>query len=413
MTFSRRGLLAAGVAFAASPALARIAVQPPASAGFSPAGVAALNAHMHGLVDQKKLAGVVTLLARKGKVVSLDAYGRANAAEPAPIRPDAIFRIASMTKPITGVAMMQLYEKGLWKLDDPVARHIPEFAGLKVKTAEGALVDQTRPMTMAQLMSHTAGFGVSAMYEQAGLRDSDLQGMVDKLARLPLASQPGTDWAYGPVVDLQGYVVQKLSGLDLADYMQRHIFDPLKMPDTQFWVAPAKAARVVQVHTYDAAGTIVPTSDRSVRTEKPRFLAGGGGLFSTAEDYFRFCQALLNGGELEGARILKPETVKLMRADVLQPGVKVDLYGPNQEGLGFGMDFAVHKRPAESGLPHGLDSYWWGGAFGTWFWIDPTNDLVFVGMIQNLRGSVPGAGTPDVRGESAKLVYAALQERRA
>jgi CubicO group peptidase (beta-lactamase class C family) len=412
MTFSRRGLLAATAAFAASPALAKIAVQPPASAGFSPAGVAALNDHMHGLVDQKKLAGVVTLLARKGKVVNLDAYGRANAGVEAPLRPDAIFRIASMTKPITGVAMMQLYEKGLWKLDDPVAKHIPEFAGLKVKTA-GGLVEQVRPMTMAQLMSHTAGFGVSALYEKEGLRDSDLQGMVDRLAKLPLASQPGTDWAYGPVVDLQGYVVQKLSGLDLAQYMQRHIFDPLKMVDTQFWVAPAKAGRVVPIHTYDPAGAIVVGPDPSVRTEKPRFLAGGGGLFSTAEDYFRFCQALLNGGLLDGARILKPETVKLMRADVLQPGVKVDLYGPNQEGLGFGMDFAVHKRPAESGLPHGLDSYWWGGAFGTWFWIDPTNDVIFVGMIQNLLGSVPGAGTPDVRGQSAKLVYAALQERRA
>ncbi|MGA0607283.1 serine hydrolase domain-containing protein [Phenylobacterium sp. VNQ135] len=412
MTFSRRGLLAAGAAFAASPALARIAVQPPASVGVSPAGVAALNAHFHGLVDQKKLAGVVTLLARKGKVVNLDAYGRASAAQPAPLKTDAIFRIASMTKPITGVAMMQLYEKGLWKLDDPVAKHIPEFAGLKVKTDAG-LVDQARPMTMAQLMSHTAGFGVSALYEKDDLRETDLQGMVDKLARLPLASQPGTDWAYGPAVDLQGYVVQKLSGLDLADYMQRHIFDPLKMPDTQFWVAPAKAARVVQVHTYDAAGNIVATNDPSVRTEKPRFLAGGGGLFSTAEDYFRFCQALLNGGELDGARILKPETVRLMRADVLQPGVGVDLYGPVQKGIGFGMDFAVHRRPAESGLPQGLDSYWWGGAFGTWFWIDPANDVIFVGMIQNLRGSVPGAGTPDLRGESAKLVYAALQEARA
>ena len=410
MSFSRRGLLAAGAAFAASPALAqtRPALQPPASAGVSPAGVAALNAHMHALVDQRKLAGVVTLLARRGKVVNLDAYGRADASAPAPVKTDSIFRIASMTKPVTGVAMMQLYEKGLWKLDDPVAKHIPEFAGLKVKTADGALVDQRRPMTMAQLMSHTAGFGVSSLYEKEGLRDSDLQGMVDKLAKLPLASQPGTDWAYGPVVDLQGHVVEKLSGLDLADYMQRHIFDPLKMVDTQFWVAPAKAGRVVRIHTYDGAGAIVPGRDPSVRTEKPRFLSGGGGLFSTAGDYFRFCQALLNGGQLDGARILKPETVKLMRADVLEPGVGVDLYGPVQQGVGFGMDFAVHRDPAISGLPHGLDTYWWGGAFGTWFWIDPANDVVFVGMIQNLGGSIPGGGTPDLRGDSARLVYAAL-----
>ncbi len=409
---SRRHLLAAGAAFAAWPSSAKVAVQPAASAGFSAAGVTALNREMHALVDQQKLAGVVTLLARKGKVVNFDAYGRKDAGKPDPMTADSIFRIASMTKPITGVAMMQLWEQGKWKLDDPVARHIPEFRDLKVRVKDGAPVAQTAPMTMAQLMSHTAGFGVSAEYEGANLAETDLQGMIDKLAKLPLFSQPGTDWAYGPVVNIQGYLVQKFSGMDLADYMQRHIFDPLKMPDTQFWVDPSKAYRVVRVHTYDAAGKIVPTEGRTV-TAKPRFLAGSGGLYSTAEDYFRFCQALLNGGQLDGARVLKPDTVKLMRKSVLRPGVGVDLYGPVQKGLGFGMDFAVHERPGESGLPHGIDSYWWGGAFGTWFWIDPTNDIVFVGMIQNVRGSVPGGGTPDVRGISPRLVYAALTDKKA
>jgi CubicO group peptidase (beta-lactamase class C family) len=409
----RRTLLWSGAgaaAAAALPASAKIAVQAPASAGFSPAGVAALNQEMHALVDQQKLAGVVTLLARKGRVVNFDAYGYQDAAARTPVRTDTIFRLASMTKPVTGVAMMQLYEQGRWKLDDPVAKHIPQFAGLKVKTA-GGLVDQARPMTMAQLMSHTAGFGRSAVYEGANLGETDLQGMIDKLARLPLESQPGEDWAYGPVVNIQGYVVEKLSGLDLADYMQRHIFTPLKMPDTQFWVDPSKVARVSKVHRYEG-GKVVAT-DAPVRTSKPRFLAGSGGLYGTAEDYYRFCQALLNDGQLEGARILKPQTVRLMRADVLKPGVGVDLYGPVQKGIGFGMDFAVHRRPAESGLPHGLDSYWWGGAFGTWFWIDPTNDVVFVGMIQNVNGSTPGAGTPAVRDISARLAYAALTEKRA
>jgi CubicO group peptidase (beta-lactamase class C family) len=264
-------------------------------------------------------------------------------------------------------------------------------------------------MTMAELMSHTAGFDVSAGYDGANLQETDLQGMVDKLAKLPLASQPGTDWAYGPSVNIQGYIVEKLSGASLDRYFQEHIFTPLKMKDTQFWVDPSKTARVSRIHTYDG-GKLVGAESR-IATTKPRFLAGSGGLYSTAEDYYRFAQALLDGGELEGARILKPETVKLMRRDVLRPGVKIDLYGPNQEGLGFGMDFAVHKRPNESGLPHGLDSYWWGGAYGTWFWIDPTNDLVFVGMIQNLRGSVPGAGTPEVRASSARLVYDALTDR--
>ncbi|WP_334165297.1 serine hydrolase domain-containing protein [Phenylobacterium sp.] len=408
---TRRSLLAGAAAFTvAGSARAAPTLSPPQAVGFDPAGVAALNSQMHALVDQQKLAGVVTLLARKGKVVNLDAYGALDAAERTPVRPDSIFRIASMTKPITGVAMMQLYEQGKWRLDDPVARHIPQFADLKVKTAGGELVAQASSMTMAQLMSHTAGFGVSAVYEKDNLAETDLQGMIDKLAKLPLASQPGTDWAYGPVVNIQGYLVEKMSGKSLDRYFQDHLFTPLRMPDTQFWVDPGKVARVSKVHTYDAAGRITPT-DARVQTTKPAFLSGSGGLYSTAPDYFRFCQALLNGGELEGARILKPETVRLMRQDVLKPGVKIDLYGPNQEGLGFGMDFAVHRRPAESGLPHGLDSYWWGGAFGTWFWIDPTHDVVFVGMIQNVRGSVPGAGTPEVRANSAKAVYAALKAR--
>ena len=414
-TFDRRNLVFAGAgaaALAALPAWAKIAVQPAASAGFSAAGVAALNAEMHALVDQQKLAGVVTLLARKGKVVNLDAYGKQDISAPAPMAPDSIFRIASMTKPICGVAMMQLREQGKWKLDDPVARHILQFAGLKVKAADGTLVEQATPMTMAQLMSHTAGFGTSAVYTDAGLGASDLQGMIDKLAALPLASQPGTDWAYGPVVNIQGYLVEKMSGMDLADYLQEHIFTPLKMPDTQFWVDPAKTARVVRIHTY-AEGKLVTAGEPRIQTTKPRFLAGSGGLSSTASDYFRFCQALLNGGELDGARILKPETVKLMRKSVLRPGVGVDLYGPVQKGVGFGMDFAVHETPAISGLAQGQDSYWWGGAFGTWFWIDPTNDIVFVGMIQNLSGSVPGGGTPAVRDISPRAVYAALTEKRA
>jgi CubicO group peptidase (beta-lactamase class C family) len=411
----RRNLMFAGAgaaAFAALPAWARISVQPPASAGFSVAGVAALNAEMHALVDQQKLAGAVTLLARKGKVVNLDAYGRQDISAPAPMAIDSIFRIASMTKPICGVAMMQLWEQGKWKLDDPVASHIPEFAGLKVRTADGVLVDQASPMTMAQMMSHTAGFGTSARYEADALSATDLQGMIDKLSKLPLFSQPGTDWAYGPCVNIQGYVVEKLSGKPLDRYFQDHIFTPLKMPDTGFWVDPAKVSRVVRIHTY-AAGTLVPAGEPRVQTTRPRFLSGSGGLSSTAADYFRFCQALLNGGELEGARILKPETVKLMRKSVLRPGVGVDLYGPVQKGIGFGMDFAVHENPAISGIPQGIDSYWWGGAFGTWFWIDPTHDIVFVGMIQNLNGSIPGGGTPAVRDISPRAVYAALTDKKA
>ncbi|MGE0408785.1 MAG: serine hydrolase domain-containing protein [Amphiplicatus sp.] len=410
----RRRLLwngSAAAAFAALPAAAKIVVEPAGAAGFTAEGVAALNREMHALVDEERLAGVITVLARKGRVVNFDAYGYRDAGAKTPLGRDAIWNIASMTKPITGVAMMQLCEEGRWKLDDPVAKHIPQFAGLKVKTAEGGLVDQRAPMTMLQLMSHTAGFDKETM-SRPGIDGSDLQGMVDQIAETPLASQPGTDFAYGPAVNIQGYVVEKLSGLDLADYMQKRIFDPLKMPDTQFWVDPSKAGRVSRVHTYDDAGKIVPVAPPSaLAAQKPRFLRGSGGLYSTAEDYYRFCQALANGGALEGARILKPETVKLMRVNVLAPGVGVDVFGPVQNGVGFGLDFAVHLRPDESGMPLGLDSYWWGGALGTWFWIDPTNDVVFVGMIANLAGSRPGGQTPPMREIWPRLVYGALAEK--
>ena len=381
----------------------------PEAVGFSTAGLDALQAEFRALVDEKKLAGVTTLIARHGKVVHMDTYGAANAATGDALKPDSIFRIASMTKPITGVAMMQLWEQGKWKLSDPVSKFIPEFANLKVKGANGALVAQTAPMTMAQLMSHTAGFGVSAVYNDAGLGATDLQGMVDKLAKLPLETQPGTAWDYGPSVNIQGYIVEKLSGLSLDVYFEENIFKPLGMVDTGFWMPEEKASRVVAVHTYEA-GVITGPAENRITTTKPSFLAGSGGLMSTAEDYWRFAQAVGNGGDLDGKRILKADTVKLMRTNVLPTTAKVDLYGPSQEGIGFGTDFAIVMDPQKAGTPQGLNTFYWGGAFGTWFWIDPTNDLVFVGMIQNVNGSTPTGGTPPVRVISPRLTYGALTD---
>jgi len=405
-------LLAAAVTFAGStklPVQAGVPTAAPEEQGFSSNGLAALSTQMHGLVDSQKLAGVTTLVARHGKVVHFDTYGKADAASGAALRPDSIFRIASMTKPITGVALMQLYEQGKWRLDDPVAKYIPAFAGLKVKKAGGGTEPQTSPMTMAQLMSHTAGFGVSAVYDDAKLGATDLQGMIDKLKDLPLETQPGTAWDYGPSVNIQGYLVEQLSGESLDVYFAKHIFQPLGMVDTGFWVPADKAGRVVAIHTYDAAGKIVAPGENKVTTAKPSFLAGSGGLMSTAEDYWRFSQAMLDGGQLNGKRILKADTVKLMRTNVLRPGVKVDLYGPNQEGIGFGLDFAIVMDPKAARTAQGLNSFYWGGAFGTWFWIDPTNDLVFVGMIQNLNGSTPTGGTPRLRDISYAATYKALE----
>ena len=362
----------------------------PESVGFSAAGLKAFQQAMRALVDEQKLAGVTTLVARHGKVVHFDAYGKRDLEAGKPVEKDTIFRIASMTKPIVGVAMMMLWEQGKWTLDDPVAKHIPEFAGLKVATPNGE-VPQTKPMTMRQLMSHTAGFDVSAGYAKHNITDrtQPLQAMIDKLAKLPLAAQPGTDWRYGPSVDIQGYIVEKLSGQTLDVFLKSKIFDPLGMTDTGFWVDASKADRVTKLHTYGDDQKIKTAPTQGDPTRKPAFLSGGGGLLSTTGDYLKFAQMVLNGGQANGKRFLKASTVELMRTNVLEPGVVVDLYGPtyNINGIGFGLDFAIILDPAKANTPEGKNSFYWGGAFGTWFWLDPTNDVIVVGMIQNVDGS--------------------------
>ena len=379
----------------------------PESVGFSADGLKALQQAMRALVDDGKLAGVTTLVARHGKVVSLDAYGVQDLTTKKPVMRDTIFRLASMTKPIVGVAMMMLWEQGKWALDDPVARHIPEFAGLKVSTPNGE-VPQTRPMTMRQLMSHTAGFDVSAGYAKANLSESNLQGMIDKLAKLPLAAQPGSDWRYGPSVDIQGYIVEKLSGQPLDAFLRTKIFDPLGMKDTGFWVDASKVDRVTSVFTYGPEKRLIPATPSRDASSKPVFLSGSGGLLSTTDDYFRFAQMMLNGGEANGKRFLKSSTVELMRTNVLAEGVMVDTFGPGQPGLGFGLDFAIVMDPTAANTPEGRGSFYWGGAFGTWFWIDPANDVVVVGMMQNINGSRPTGGSPQVRPLTRQLVYQAL-----
>jgi CubicO group peptidase (beta-lactamase class C family) len=395
------------------PARAADSLVAPESVGFSTDGLKAYQQALRSLVDEGRLAGVTTLVARHGKLVAFDAYGVQDLQTRTPVARDTIFRIASMTKPITGVAMMMLWEEGKWTLDDPVAKHIPEFAGLEVATPQGE-VPQTRPMTMRQLMSHTAGFDVSARYEAVNLTDPErpLQAMIDKLAKMPLPVQPGTDWRYGPSVNIQGYIVEKLSGLPLDEFFRTRLFEPLGMHDTGFAVAPAKAGRVTNVFTYDADKHIAPAASQTDPTRKPVFLSGSGGLLSTTGDYWKFAQMLLDGGQANGRRFLKASTVELMRTNVLADGVKVDLYGPAEEGVGFGLDFAIVMDPQRAQTPVGRNTFYWGGAYGTWFWIDPTNDVVVVGMIQNVNGSLPRGDTPQVRPLSRRLVSAALVDPR-
>jgi CubicO group peptidase (beta-lactamase class C family) len=391
------------------------------SVGMSAERLERLSDGMKSLVDQGRLAGVVTMVARHGKVIEFEADGKRDIAADLPMQKDSIFRIYSMSKPITGVAMMMLFEEGKWQLNDPVAKYIPEFAGLKVYGTDPGgnmvLMDQAHPLTMRELMSHTGGFTygffsntpVDKLQREADLLnvDNTLEEFIHRVAKLPLNAQPGSEWHYSISVDIQGYIVQKLSGMPFAEFLDKRIFKPLGMPDTGFYVPAEKRKRLAEFYDYDKDGhfEIVHGGINHDFSAKPALSSGGGGLVSTAADYMRFCQMLLNGGQLAGVRLLSPRTVELMRTNVLPPTMST--YAP---GAGFGLDFAVYTDAVAAGGYYGKGTFWWGGAAGTWFWIDPTDDLIVIGMIQQVAGTGAAAvvGVPDVRGLSHAYVYQAI-----
>jgi CubicO group peptidase (beta-lactamase class C family) len=413
-------------------------------AGFSAEGLAALEAAMAKSVADGDVAGMVTLLARHGEVAQFKAYG-VQSGDPktgTPMTTDSLFRIYSMTKPLTGVAMMQLYEQGKWQLDDPVSKHIPGFENMKrlswkdgkveMKGGQPVLVDATRPPTMRELMSHTAGLAYGlcctdakgpnfnpsdkAYVDQGVLASANLDEMMTKIEGIPLLYDPGTRWSYSVAVDVQGYLVQKLSGQKFGDYMKEHVFTPLGMTDTSFFVREDQKGRFTDVYHWEKNQLVMnPTRpDRPGFDDPNRLESGGGGLVSSTHDYARFCQMMLNKGELGGARLLKPESIDLMTQNHIGDlGLYSDgtTANPGQPGIKFGLDFAVVDDPAAASSPQGKGTYYWGGAAGTWFWIDPANDLFFIGMIQRM-----GPARPDgmsFRPESAKLVYAAISDAAA
>ena len=398
------------------------ALQPPIcrrrrrpTSGLSADRLDQLAAGIQAMVDEGKLAGAVTLLARHGRIAFADMAGNQDIATGRPLARDSIFRIYSMTKPITGVALMMLHEEGKWRLDDPLSRYIPGFADLDVHVGERAdgsprPEDAGRSMTMSELLSHSGGlaYGISnATYvdrlyrEQRVLNaDAPLQAMIDKLSALPLLAQPGTRWHYSIAVDVQGYLVEQLSGQPFPEFLQERIFDPLGMVDTAFYVRPDNLDRVASIYRESDAGKLEETDmGRPTRKSMPAGPSGGGGLWGTADDYLRFTQMLLNEGELDGARLLAPETVELMRSNHLSPQALATM----RPGQGFGLDFAVVLDPAQAHEPYATGSYYWGGAAGTWFWIDPVTDLTFVGMIQHL-----GQGVREVQALSRRLAYQAV-----
>ena len=388
----------------------------PEQVGLSSERLERLKGAMQGLVDDGRLAGITTMISRHGKVAHFETYGQQSIEEGVAMSRDSIFRIYSMTKPITGVALMILYEEGRFRLGDPVSKYIPELGGLEVAAREGPDGPITEPadheMTIRELMSHTAGLSyglfsdsqVDDLYTDSNVLDSSttLEDMIDKLSRIPLRQQPGSMWHYSVAVDVQGYLVEVLTGQKLDAFLKERIFDPLGMTDTAFWVPPEKASRFAQVYNYEEDGTLVAREgfggSRSY-LEPATFFSGGGGLVSTSMDYMRFCQMLLNGGELDGVRILSPLTVELMHRNQLPKSV-----GTMSPGTGFGLDFAVVLDPVEAET-FSVGEYYWGGAAGTWFWIDPKEDLVFVGMIQQF-----GQGRPEMRSLARRLTYQAITD---
>ncbi len=398
----------------------------PESLGFASERLDRLHAQMQQLADQKQLAGVVTLLARHGKVADLRAYGKKDLASGAPMTTDTIFRIFSMTKPVTGVAMMMLYEEGKWLPKDPISKYIPEFAHLKVfkgVDANGKMIleDPVHPPTMGELMTHTAGFTygvfgdgpVDKLYQSSGVMQSkSLQEMIDKLAKIPLLYQPGSRWVYSVSMDIQGYIIEKVTGQTFPDFLQKRLFGPLGMKDTAFFVPKEKWNRFATLYVQGPNGDIVPAPASAGLgtdfTSQPTMPSGGGGLASTAQDYLRFAQMLLNGGELDGVRILSPASVQLMSTNHLPPSLMTGEFsiGPEviRPGMGWGYDCAVFNDPAMANEPVGKGAFFWFGAADTWFWIDPTNDLIFIGMTQRMFGGT----APDVEAISHPTVYQAL-----
>lgn len=387
---------------------------------------------MQAEIEAGHYAAISVTVARHGKLTKFASYGHQSLESHAPLRDDAIFRIASMTKPIIAAAMMTLYEEGTWQLDDPVTKFIPEFADLQV-LEDGNLVPVDRPMTMRHLMATSAGFAflvplgstnptVDEMYFAADLFSGTNEEMVAKLAQLPLEAQPGTLFRYGLQQEVQGVIIQRLSGEPLDTFLQRRIFGPLGMADTGFGVPPQDRDRIAPRYALNDNLTLELAADQSPfpvlagtpAGERPKYLLSIAGLYSTAQDYLRFAQMLANSGTLDGATVLAPSSVRLMTSNLLPDGVPTRFLQPFA-GVGYGMGVGIVLDPAHAdfnGGPIGAGSYYWGGVHGTWFWVDPTNDVIVIGMVQQVDAGNPLTGrpypVPDIRGITRSIVYGAL-----
>jgi CubicO group peptidase (beta-lactamase class C family) len=392
----------------------------PEKMGFAPDRLKRVDELMQGYVDAGKLAGMVTLIARADQVVHQETFGLRDLAASSPMESDTIFRIYSMTKPITSLAMMMLSEQGSVHLTDPVVKFLPEFEGVQVWEQDGKLVDPKRPIKVLDLLRHNAGLSyggykdsqdpVDELYDRADLFDSklSLKEMVRRVADLPLIHHPGEAWRYSVATDVVGRLVEVISGKLLAEFFDRRIFAPLGMEDTAFQVPQEKMDRFATLYGRPDDEGLKPL-DVSIGGDyvNPRLHLGGQGLVSTANDYLRFAQLLLNKGEWQGVRLLRRETVETMTSNQLPPaqipisynGI-VDIPVP---GIGFGLGFAVLMDPGQAGVQGSQGDYGWGGYAETYFWISPQEQLIAVLMAQ----SMPSLSYP-IRNEFRTLVYQAL-----
>jgi CubicO group peptidase (beta-lactamase class C family) len=402
----------------------------PESAGMSKAALDRIQTHLKSrYIDSGRIPCTQLLVYRRGKVVHSAVQGLADVERKVPVKDDTIFRIYSMTKPITAVAFMMLVEEGKVALDEPVHKYIPEWKDLGVFVAGTApnflSKPPSRPMQIVDLLRHTSGLtyglqqrgNVDAAYRGQKVADlvpgKTLDDMIQDLARIPLEFSPGEAWNYSVSIDVLGYLIGKISGKPFHQFLKERIFDPLGMVDTDFHVPAEKAHRFAACYSNNPPGKMKLYDDpaKSNYLSPPTLYSGGGGLCSTASDYLTFCRALLNGGELGGARLLGPKTLKLMASNHLPGGAYLPELSRSMfseatlDGVGFGLSFAVTMDPARTLLAGSAGEYYWGGMASTAFWIDPAEELITIFMTQ----LVPSSSYP-IRRELRTMVYAAISD---
>lgn len=397
-------------------------------AGFAAERLERIDQHFAKYVDDGRLPGWLIAVARGGQVVHLSTYGKRDLESGAPVEVDTLWRIYSMTKPITSVAAMMLYEEGAFELKDPIHRWIPSFKEARVYKEGSALnpvtVPMSEPVRIWHLLTHTSGltYGfhhahpVDAMYRSAGYEwgsppGKDLAAVCDDWASLPLLFQPGSEWNYGVSTDVLGRVVEVASGMSLEEFFRTRIFEPLGMTDTKWSVDETERERLAALYVRNPADGKAFRFDMmsAAAHNPPAFLSGGGGLISTARDYHRFCQMLLRGGELDGARLLGTRTLEYMTENHLPGGASLEEFGrplfseTTFAGMGFGLGFSVLDNPAENKVLGSPGEFAWGGAASTAFWVDPVEDLTVLFLTQLLPSS-----TYPIRTQLKSLVYQAL-----